>query len=678
MTACLGGVLTRLFFVQGVDAARYAQAARNEYVHEISFLGERGSILDRNGNPLAMSVPLTTVYADDYQVTDPRAEAQYLSGPLGVPEPVLQNDLSEASGFVYLAHTIPDAAAAKVSSLLASGLLPGVYTMQEPKRFLPAGQLALPLIGVVGTSGQGLSGLEYKYNRLLEGRPGKLVEDMDPAGGMIPGGVHQYQAPVRGDDLVLTLDKPLQFDAEQALARALVAAQGRSGIALIMDSRTGELLAAAELVTPSRSDPVTMQEPPALPVWFVPQGSSPGAPSQGGAGRAPTSQQVKSVQPVEAPTATAFTTVYEPGSVEKLVTLSAALQSGAITPSEMFNVPGTYNVAGTIIGDAWPHPTLYWSPASILAHSSDIGTVEIAQKLGLPKLLDYVRAFGIGQVSNVQFPGESAGLVPGPAQWSGTSIATIPIGQGVAVTAVQMLDAYNTIANGGVAVPARLVDGYVDAQGREHLFPVPKPHRVVSPVVAREMTQMLEGVVKVGTGGAADLSPYTVAGKTGTALVPSPKGGYIAGDFVSSFAGFVPAEDPAVTVMVVVEGTHQYGAEASAPVFAMLARDALQQLGVPPHKPEPPLPGVALASPYGGEGEAAGPALPGLSGTPVVRVSVTGAPAHGPGSTNSRSGGKVATTSTTGTTGPGAPPTTAAPGAATGATTSTTSGGPGH
>lgn len=616
VTACLSAVLVRLFFVQGIDAQRYIGLANSEYVHEISFLGERGAILDRNGNELAMSVPMTTVYADPHQVTDPRLEAQYLSGPLGIPESRLQTMLSSEAGFVYLARTVPTAVATKVARLLSQNLLPGVATMQQPKPFLPAGQLALPLIGEVGTNGMGLSGLEYKYNSLLEGKPGKLVEEMDPAGGQIPGGVRQYVAPVRGDDLMLTLDKGLQFDAEEALARALVASQGQTGVALIMDSKTGQLLAVAELSTPSASTPVTLHEPPALPIYFVAQPAQAGT-GQRSSGHAPS---VKSYQPVESPSATAFTSVYEPGSVEKLVTFSGALQQHTIYPSEVFAVPGRYDVAGTYIGDAWPHGVLEWTPSSILAHSSDIGTVEIAQRMGLASLVHWIHRFGMGEVTDVGFPGESAGLIPGPSQWSGTSIATVPIGQGMAITAVQMLDAYNTIANGGVYVPPKLVLGYVDAQGQEHMFPYPAPHRVVSRQVAADMTYMLEGVVKVGTGGAASMVPYTVAGKTGTALVPSPKGGYIAGDFVSSFAGFVPAEDPAVTVMVVVEGTRQYGAEASAPVFAMLARDALQQLGVPPHKPEPAPPGVPPASPIVGEGDAAGPALPGLAGSPDVQL----------------------------------------------------------
>jgi cell division protein FtsI (penicillin-binding protein 3) len=664
MTTCLGGILVRLLFVQGIDAARYAGIARSEYVHEISFLGERGAILDRNGDELAMSVPMTTVIADPFQVANPRAEAAELSRILDLPAATLQTELTEPSGFVYLAHTIPDAAATKVNRFINSGAAHGIYTIQEPKRFYPAGQLASPLLGIVGTDGEGLAGLEYKYNSLLEGKQGKLLEDMDPTGEQIPGGFREYQAPVRGDDLVLTIDEPLQYDAEQALARAIVAAQADSGMVLIMDRKTGDLLAVAELTMPTASDPVTMQEAPALPVWFVP-------PTDAGPGSGATASEgnVASSQPVESPTASAFTTVYEPGSVEKLVTISAALANFSITPMESFSVPDTYYVAGTPISDAWEHPTLDWTASNILAHSSDIGTVEIAQRLGIPSLFSYIKAFGIGQRTDIDFPGESSGLVPGPSQWSGTTIATVPYGQGLAVTAIQMLDAYNTIANGGEYVAPRLVDGYVDAQGRERVFSSPQPRRVVSKLVADEMTSMLEGVVTVGTGTAANLEPYTVAGKTGTALVPSPQGGYIANDFVSSFAGFVPAEDPAITAMVVVEGTHQYGAEASAPVFAMIARDALQELGVPPHRAEPAMTGVPQATPYGGEGEAAGPVLPGLAGTPDVRVS-SAAGTTTSTTTASGAGSASAAAVTPTTTAPAA--TTTAPAATTTAPAATT------
>jgi cell division protein FtsI (penicillin-binding protein 3) len=631
MLAGLGGICTKLLFVQGVNASLYQAHAISQDLQDVVLPAERGSILDRNGNELAISVPLTTVCADPYQVANPRQEALALAGLVGVPEATLQAELSAPQGFVYLARTIPDAVAAKVEKLITDGALAGVYTIQEPKRIDPAGQLAAPIIGVVGANEQGLSGLEYKYNSLLEGKPGKRVEVVDPAGGQIPGGLKDYQAPVPGNDLVLSIDEPLQYNAEEALARAIVAAQAKSGMALVMDRHTGDLLAVAELTIPNRREPSTLHEPPALPVWYLPPAAGAGAKKADIAGS----------QPVEAPTASAFTTVYEPGSVQKLITMSAALSDGVIVPSDVFSIPGSYNVAGSTFNDAWAHPTLHWTVSDILAHSSDIGTIEIAQRLGMSGLVDYLHAFGVGERTDVGFPGESSGLVPGPKQWSGTSIATVPIGQGLAVTAVQMLAAYNTVANDGVYVPPRLVDGYIGPDGREHLFPAAPTRRVVTKRVAQEMTAMLEGVVRVGTGQAANLSPYTVAGKTGTALVPSPTGGYINNYFVSSFAGFVPAEDPAITVMVVVEGTLQYGAEASAPVFAMIARDALQELGVPPHKPAPPVPGVPLATPYGAEGEAAGPVLAGLQGAPAVQVA-GGAQVKTPAKTPARTAAKTA------------------------------------
>jgi len=637
-SACLGAILARLLLVQGVDAGRYLQAAQSEYVQQVSYLGERGSILARNGDVLAMSVPMTTIYADPYQVTNPRAEATALAGPLGLAEATLQSELSEPSGFVYLAHTVANSTAAKVGKLISDGALTGIYTMQQPKPFYPAGQLAAPLLGVVGADGQGLSGLEYQYNSLLQGKPGKLVADVGPAGGEIPGGLHQYQAPVRGDDLVLSLDEPLQYDAEEDLARTLIASRAQSGVALVMQTHTGQLLAAAELSTPSASNPATLQEPPALPVWFIPPWDTLG-------GKGPnsiTTAALARLQPVESPTATAFDHVYEPGSVEKLITFSAALQSGAITPYEHFVIPNTINIDGSVISDAWTHPTLDWTASNIVAHSSDIGTIEVAEKMGMPTLLKYIYDFGLGHRTDIDFPGGTPGLVPGPSQWSGTTIATVPIGQGIAVTAIQMLDAYNTIANGGVYLAPRLAVGYIGPNGKEHLFPHPKPRRVVSTLVAKEVTTALEGVATVGTGEAANMGPYTVAGKTGTGLMPTPQGGYYNYYFTSSFAGFVPAEDPAITVMVVVRGTMQYGAEAAAPVFAMIARDALQQLGIPPHKPVDLVPGMPLATPLVGssEGNAAGPAIPGLAGAPNVYVNpgATGAPPTGAAPTGAAPG----------------------------------------
>lgn len=620
ITAAFLAIGARLVVIQGVDSARYAAVGASEWKHTVTLPAERGAILDRNGNELAMSIPQTTIYADPHQVNDPRAEAASLAPLLGVDESTLEDHLTRDSSFVYLAHTVPDATASAVAKLD----LAGIYSLKEPKRFYPAGQLASPLLGMVGTDGTGLGGLEYEYNSILTGKPGKSVEQIDPEGRQIAGGLDEYQAPMAGQDLVLSIDEPLQYEAEQALAQAIVAARAKGGIALLMDSKTGEILADAQLTMPTAGS----KQPPAVPVNIP-------APPDAGATVA------AAPQPVEAPSASAFTRVYEPGSVNKLITISAALQTGVIVPSDVFTIPNTYPVAGTTFHDAENHPTEHWTVTDILANSSNIGTIQIAQKLGKTNLLHYIHSYGLGSATDIHFPGESAGLLP--TYWSGTSIADVPIGQGIAVTAIQMIAAYNSIANGGVYVAPRLVDATIDAEGKEHRLATHPTHRVVSTTVASEMRTMLDEVVRVGTGKAANLDPYTVAGKTGTALVPSPTGGYEAGHYVASFVGFVPAEDPQITGMVVIDDTPDYGAAASAPTFATIARDALHELGIQPMPKLPPAPGVPLATSASatGAGEIAGAPLPGLATPPSVAGSPTTA------TTVPATGGSVTPTSTT-------------------------------
>lgn len=627
-------ICVRLVGIQGLDSSSYLAAGGSEWEETVTLPGERGAVLDRNGYELAMSIPQTTIYADDRQVTDPAGEAAQLAPILGISATTLQADMTGQSTFVYLARTIPDAEATKAEALQ----LPGVYSLSEPKTFYPAGQLALPLIGEVGTDDTGLSGVEYKYNSLLSGVNGQETEEIDPSGELVPGGVQDYKAPQAGSDLVLTIDEPLQYQAEQALAKALVAAGAKSGIALLMDTKTGDILADAELAMPTAGD----QQPQALPVNIP----------------APPGSTGPQAQPVEAESASSFTNVYEPGSVNKLITISAALQTGMIVPSDVFTIPNSYEVAGTVFHDAETHPTEHWTVTDILANSSNIGTIQIAQKLGKANLLKYINAYGLGSVSPVDFPGESAGLLP--TYWSGTSIADVPIGQGIAVTAIQMLAAYNTVANGGVYVPPRLVNATINAKGQEKVIPMGPTHRVVSSTVAAEMTTMLDEVVRVGTGTAANLDPYTVAGKTGTGLVPSPTGGYIAGHYVASFAGFVPSEDPQITGMVVVDDTEDYGAAASAPTFATIARAALEEFSIPPDPAQPPAPGVPLATAESatGAGEVAGAPLPGLdqSTAPTTPTTIAQAPST--------------TTATPGKTGaPASPPTTGPDQAATSTTT---------
>jgi cell division protein FtsI (penicillin-binding protein 3) len=583
--AAIGAKLT---LIQDIDAPQYLAVGKSEWTTTLSLPAMRGAILDRNGNELAVSIPMTTIFGDPHEVGKANVgpDARALSPVLGVPVATLEQELSENNGFVYLARTIPSAEAQKVAKLD----LPGIASEQEPKRVYPAGQLASAILGTVGSDDAGLGGLEYKYNTLLTGHPGKLVEETDPQGRAISGGTKEYQAPVAADDVVLSLDESLQYDAEQALAQAIVNADAKGGTILLMDSKTGEILADANETMPGPGTTTT----PAVPI------NIPSPTATNATQTAASTHKVRQVQPVEAPSATAFTQVYEPGSVNKLITISAALQEGVVKPSDVFYIPPAYYVAGTAFHDAEDDGGSHYSVTSILANSSNIGTIQIAQRLGKTDLLKFIKAYGEGSVTDIDFPGESAGLLP--SYWSGTTLPTVAFGQGIAVTAVQMLAAYNTIANDGVYVAPKLVDGIINAKGQETPTPPSARHRIVSSRVAAEMTTMLEEVVKVGTGTPASMTPYTVAGKTGTAYAISPTNGtYIVQDgvhhYTASFAGFVPAENPAITALVVIDNTTDFGTSASAPYFKTVARDALQELKIPPAKPKPPAPGVPLISP---------------------------------------------------------------------------------
>jgi cell division protein FtsI/penicillin-binding protein 2 len=577
VTLAFAAITGRLFDIQVVGSGRYSRYANRQDVESTVLAALRGAILDRHGHTLALSEMRSDIIADPHQISHPAGEARILGRLLHIPQNVLASELRADSGFVDLAHHVASATAATVGK----ANLAGITTEDTPERFYPAGQLALPLLGSVNSSGSGAAGLEYAYNSTLTGVPGRLVQEVDPQGQAVPGGTVSYKAPVLGDDLVLSLDEPLQYQTELALARALVAAHGKSGIAMVMNTHTGGLIATADLSEPSPGS----AGPPALPVPIGPDG-------QLLAAKTPTTV----AQPVESSSADAFRQVYEPGSVEKLITVSAALAAGAITPDQTFTIPNSYSVDGTSIKDAENHGAEQLSVTGIVAQSSNIGATQIAQHLGVSRLYHYLAAYGLGSVTAVHFPGESAGLVPPESRVSPLSLATMSYGEGIGVTPIQMMAAYNTIANDGVYVAPHLVDGVIGPHGHEHRLPEPAPHRVVPEMVAHKMTSILEQVVAAGTGTAATVPPYAVAGKTGTAQYRGPSG-YVPGYTDASFAGYSPAQQPAVTVMIVIDDTADYGAQASAPAFATITRDALTDLSIPPDGPQPPAERTALPQP---------------------------------------------------------------------------------
>ena len=532
-------IVVRLMYVQGFTAAPYAAKGLAQRLQTITLAGDRGSIFDRNGDELAMSVPQSTVWADPRSVTDPAREAQALAPILGLDPGDIQARLARPGAFSYVARTVEDSAAAKVKALN----LPGISLMDEAKRFTPDGALAAPVVGRVGTDDVGLSGIELQYQSLLAGRAGELVREDDPSGRPIAGGLRRLKPALRGSDVVLTLDRSMQFDVETELSDQISKSKAKGGMAVVMDTSSGEVLAMASLLN-------------------APDGSG----------------------VIVAPSNQAVTSVYEPGSVNKLVTISAALEEGVVKPSDMYDVPDSIRVADATFRDDNPHPTERWSVTDILTASSNVGTITVAKQLGKDRLDTYLRKFGLGSRSALKFPGESGGLLLDPSKWSGTSIATVPIGQGIAVTAIQLTAAYNAVANGGIYVAPKLVRALVDRQGRSVPTPPSATRRVVSTSTARQMTAMMTEVVRAGTGAAAAVPGYTVAGKTGTARKSiEGRTGYKEGAYVASFAGFVPAERPAFTAMFVLdEPTPIFGGLVSAPVFARVAPYALRQLQIPP------------------------------------------------------------------------------------------------
>ena len=536
-------VVVRLGAVQGPGGRRFAMVGRDQRVRTITLPATRGAIVDRNGDPLAISTRRRTVWADPQAVRDPAGAARALAPVLNMDEALIRSKLtSSGSGFEYLARKVDDAVADAVAGL---GLA-GVSLLEEPQRIDPGGPLAASVLGKVGIDDEGLSGLERQYDEVLTGAQGQLVVEKDPNGRDIPSGTHEVQAAEPGKQLVLTLDRSMQFETERALADQIVATKAKGGIAIVMDPHTGEVLSMASM-----------------------------AAGVGGAPPAPT------------PDNTPVTKVYEPGSVNKLVTVASAIESGVIRPTDTFVVPPELNVGGSPFRDAEPHGVQTMSVSEIVAESSNIGTILIGQRLGKERLNDAVRAWGLAERTALDFPGESGGILPDLEEWSDTSLPTVAIGQGVAVTALQMLVAYNTIANRGLQVPPLLVKQVVDAEGKAHDVVRPQPRQVVSEATADIVVPMLEEVVSDGTGTAAAVAGYRVAGKTGTAQKVRGDGtGYQPGAYLATFAGFLPAQSPRLSAIVVLdEPTPIFGGMVSAPLFSELAGFAARRMRIPPDIP---------------------------------------------------------------------------------------------
>lgn len=536
-------VAVKLVDLQVLRPDDYRELSVSQRVRDEVLAADRGAIYDRNGVELAISTPSQAVFVDPALIEDAPAAAAQLADVLGLDPDDVENLMTGAGRFAYVARHVPDDVAVKVDALA----LEGVALVDEPQRVAPNGELGRSIVGLTDIDGLGISGLEERYGDLLTGTPGRLTLEQAPDGGTIPVGEHHYQPAVPGHDLVLTIDRTLQFEVERILAAQVDEAGAKGGVAVVSRPDTGELLAVANITR----DPVS------------------GATEVDG-------------------NMAAFTTVYEPGSAMKLVTASAAIEDGQVEPATEIVVPDSITLGGAQFSEHDYHGTVSWPVAKIISESSNVGTIKLAQQLGKDRVYQYLRSFGFGERTAVGFPNEQTGHVMAPADWWGSSMGTIPIGQGVSVTPVQMLFAYNAVANGGDYVPPRLVLETVDPDGARHPFVAGDERQVVSEDTADKMNLMLRGVVQEGTGRNAAVDGYTVAGKTGTSRKPQPNGGYAdeygITRYQATFVGFVPAEAPQLSVIVIIDepSTAIFGGAVAAPAFARIAEVGLRRYDVPP------------------------------------------------------------------------------------------------
>ncbi len=546
----------RLVQLQALDPHAYAAAAAKEGLVNAVLPARRGAILDRNGEPLASSVDGLMVVADPVQTKDKAPEiAKLLATRLGIDYLDAKAALSrEDTRFAYVARRVPATLATDVLAEAKELGYKGLDTRVDPVRDYPAHDVAANIVGFMDAFNQPLAGFEQAFNTSLAGKDG--WERYQVGGGnRIPLGVNDSADPVNGTDLHTTLDRDTQWYVQRVLAQTVKEARADSGTAVVMDSRTGEIIAQADYPTYDADDP----------------GES--------------SKELRGAPSVSAP--------YEPGSVEKVLTMASLIDQGLVDPHTRILVPSEKVVDGETIHDYFEHGRLDLTLAGVLAKSSNIGTVLAAERITSGLLRRYLASFGLGQKTGIGVPIESAGQLPDESLWTDLSRATIAFGQGLSVNAVQMTAAINTIANGGVYVSPSLVQGQATTNTGETVgTDTTSTHRVVSAQTARDVAMMMERVLDPDRGVAekASIPGYRVAGKTGTAQVVGKKCGcYLDGVFTVSFAGFAPADDPRFTVYVVVNHPRNGGGGGSigGPAFQKIMSHVLTRFGVPPTGTEP-------------------------------------------------------------------------------------------
>ena len=540
-------VFFRLQNLQFVQADALVKRGEDQRFQARELPARRGDIYDSQGSLLATSLIRYTIWADPRRVENPSDTADRLAEPLQMEAADILGRLTTAGAFSYIKRRATEDVERQVADLE----LPGIHSYKEYARHYPTRRTVRgSFVGFVGNEEQGLGGIEFAFDDQLVGTPGRIYLEGDPSGNPIATGVRREQPAVPGASVHLSVDAPFQYQTEQILLKHTSETGSLSGTAIVMEPSTGKILSMATVVRDQENG--------------------------------------ESVHEISEENR-AVTWTFEPGSAMKALTFAAVLDSGVGQPQTLKEVSASLRIYDATFSDHDWHPTLYMDITEIVRVSSNIGTILWAREMGSPVFYKYLRSFGLAnkQLAGA-LPGESPGQLLDVNDWSGTSAATIALGQGVAVTPLQMLSVYNVIANKGVYMPPRVVTEVVSVAGTD-ATPQAEPSRaVISEKTAEEMTEILNTVVESGTGKNAAVPYYQVAGKTGTARKPLPTGGYEDADgnyrYITAFAGFLPADNPAISLIVVLEEPQNsiYASQTSAPAFAELAQEAVRHFHIPP------------------------------------------------------------------------------------------------
>ncbi|MDQ1346757.1 MAG: hypothetical protein QG573_126 [Acidobacteriota bacterium] len=548
LTLWIGAIAARLYHLQVNRHEEFARRAERQQQRVIELDPPRGTIYDARGRELAVSVEVESAFAVPREVGDARAVAAKLARVLEADSGKLERLLGADREFVWVARKLDPPQARRVKDLQ----LPGIYFLEESKRYYPMREVGAHTLGYVGTDNHGLAGLEAMYDKVVAGKPGRRTVLRDARQGMAVPANLPSAAPVPGNDLHLTIDAALQQIAERELAKATARYRAQSGSVVLLDPSTGAVLALASWPTfdPNRFAAATDDERRNRPV----------------------------------------SDAYEPGSTFKMVTAAAALEEGLIDPEELIDCEmGGITLAGVRIADHKAFGTLAFR--DIIAKSSNVGTIKTSLRLSNASFYEAIRAFGFGRTSGLDLPGESPGLLMPVARWPALAKAYISFGQGISITPLQLTLAFGAVANGGRLLEPYLVRQSGSGAGAKVHHPEPVERgRPLSPGTLAVVAELLAGVtLEGGTGKAAVVPGYPVAGKTGTAQKAEPGKGYLANEFVASFAGYAPTAHPAIVAVVVIDDPRPvyHGGEVAAPVFAAIAQQALLYLNVPPQRDHP-------------------------------------------------------------------------------------------